>query len=341
MYDVYRRLAAQLGMRLSPEDPGMMTFAFTLAGELDDHPGWLQRVCGSGARIEITAPLERHLDLGLAVHRSGLVSRVAELFGKRDVQVGDPAFDAAFAIRGDEPERVQALLTPRVRAELMAVRASDFELSDAELSSTRGVDREDAAHLEQALREAVRVARSVEEAASAVPPALALRAHHEAWSKLALDGHLARGATPLWLGGRLGTCWVLALAQRKSASEISLELSARAEQPLPERLVVQRRARGAGALLSARRQPTGDERFDDAFDVLVAERPERLDPEVRARLLELDAIGPVFLDAQRIEVRTDAAALEPARVPIVLDDLRSVLEGLASAAKDAPGAAYR
>ena len=104
--------------------------------------------------------------------------------------------------------------------------------------------------------------------------------------------------------------------------------------------------------------PDDYERLDDLFvagthlrlrvlrrpsgDWIVTKLGQKIvDPEVRARLLELDAIGPVFLDAQRSEGRTDAAALEPARVPIVLDDLRSVLEGLASAAKDAPGAAYR
>src|SRR5688572_4861757 len=107
MYYVYRELAKELGLRLSPSEPGMMTFVFDLAGELDGHPVSLRRLCGSGARIDITSPIVPHLDLGFGFSRAGVVSKVSEWLGKRDIQVDDPEFDKAFTIRGDEPERVR------------------------------------------------------------------------------------------------------------------------------------------------------------------------------------------------------------------------------------------
>lgn len=135
LYGLYQRLARELGLRLSPPDPGMMTFSFDLIGELEGHPVKLRRLCGSGARVDISSPIRPHLDLGIGLTRAGIVSKVYECLGKQDIQLGDPEFDKAFTIRGDEAERVKALLTPELRMLIASVRTSDFELTDAECST--------------------------------------------------------------------------------------------------------------------------------------------------------------------------------------------------------------
>ncbi len=76
LYGLYQRLARELGLRLSPPDPGMMTFSFDLIGELEGHPVKLRRLCGSGARVDISSPIRPHLDLGIGLTRAGIVSKV-------------------------------------------------------------------------------------------------------------------------------------------------------------------------------------------------------------------------------------------------------------------------
>jgi hypothetical protein len=111
VYDVYHALARELGLRLEPADPGMMTFVFDLSGELDGRPVKLTRFCGKGARMEITSPIVPHLDLGLG-------------------QLDEPEFDKAFGILGDEPDRVRALLCPEVRQAMGQCNAPELEISD-------------------------------------------------------------------------------------------------------------------------------------------------------------------------------------------------------------------
>ena len=55
------------------------------------------------------------------VYREGLFSRIGKFFGMQDVEVGYPEFDRDFIIKGNSPERLQALFSnPRVRSYLHA-----------------------------------------------------------------------------------------------------------------------------------------------------------------------------------------------------------------------------
>ncbi|MBI2497546.1 MAG: hypothetical protein HYV75_06395, partial [Opitutae bacterium] len=47
-------------------------------------------------------------------------SKLMELFGVREIQVGDPAFDAAWFVRTNQPEYLAAALVPAIRAKFMA-----------------------------------------------------------------------------------------------------------------------------------------------------------------------------------------------------------------------------
>lgn len=52
--------------------------------------------------------------------RQGFGSKLMEIFGVKEIQVGDPAFDAAWFVRTNQPEFFAAALVPSIRARLMA-----------------------------------------------------------------------------------------------------------------------------------------------------------------------------------------------------------------------------
>lgn len=342
MYDAYRYLARTLGLSLTPADPGMTTFSIVLAGELDGYPVRLERHCGRGAHVVVTTPLRIELDLGLRLSRAGMLSAISEWLDL-EIRVGDATFDAAFAIRGDEPARVVAMLTPRLRQELTALHVRDFELNDARFSSTFGVSSELASELELAMREAVRVARAVEDARTGTPPASVLRAHHEAWSSFASEHGLHVDSTPSSMHGRLGKVFVSARGLRTGAGEHTLELSVTLDEPLEARLAIEPKRGPIRGLLGEKSVPSGDPRFDATFDVtttLTDRLPVLLDGEVRQRLLSLQPLGTVTVHDQTAFLRAPAASLEPGRVAEIIEALRSVVETIARNARS-PGAAYR
>lgn len=342
MYAVYHQLAKELGLRLSPAQPGMMTFAFDLAGEIDGHPVSLRRLCGSGARIDITSPIVPHLDLGFGFGRAGVVSKVSEWLGKRDIQVDDPEFDKAFTIRGDEPARVRALLGPEVRQAIAAITSPSFEITDAEFSCGSRVDfgiNETFVDLANELRQAVRIARAIGAAHAAVPRATALAAHHDAWIAYARENQFQSGTTPLWMQGKLGKTWVLARARRNRENDFSFELVASAEQELPTTLTIQPKQSLIESAVGSHALPTGDAAFDAVFDVTRTDRIDVVDSELRRQLLLLSRYGPVRLFGSRITLHTPMT-LEPAKVPLVLEDLRAVIVTLEKNVHG-PNTAYR
>jgi hypothetical protein len=58
------------------------------------------------------------------LRREGGLTKIGHFFGIRDVEVGDPAFDDAFKIQTDDPNRLRLLLTPSVRSGLFRLMAS-------------------------------------------------------------------------------------------------------------------------------------------------------------------------------------------------------------------------
>ena len=59
--------------------------------------------------------------LTFAIDRQGILTRLGELFGTKEVQVGDPAFDAAWFIQTNQPEFFRAAFLPELRAKLTAL----------------------------------------------------------------------------------------------------------------------------------------------------------------------------------------------------------------------------
>lgn len=66
--------------------------------------------------------------------RQNFGSTLMALFGAKEIQVGDPAFDAAWFVRTNQPDFFAAALVPQIRARLMAEpvlrRTNRYELKD-------------------------------------------------------------------------------------------------------------------------------------------------------------------------------------------------------------------
>lgn len=52
--------------------------------------------------------------------RQNFGSKIREMFGAKEIRVGDPAFDAAWFVRTNQPDFLAAALVPAIRARLMA-----------------------------------------------------------------------------------------------------------------------------------------------------------------------------------------------------------------------------
>jgi hypothetical protein len=96
---------------------------------------------GSGkSRVQWAAASAAVPVVGLTFHlrRQGIGTKVMEMFGAREIQVGDAEFDAAWFIQANQPEYFAAALLPEVRAKIMALvrelgakaRGMEFKLED-------------------------------------------------------------------------------------------------------------------------------------------------------------------------------------------------------------------
>ncbi|HRG56147.1 MAG TPA: hypothetical protein PLG56_08920 [Lacunisphaera sp.] len=59
-------------------------------------------------------------ELTFELSRQGLGAKILELFGAKEIQVGDRAFDDAWFVRTNQPEVLAAALVPGIRARFMA-----------------------------------------------------------------------------------------------------------------------------------------------------------------------------------------------------------------------------
>jgi hypothetical protein len=67
------------------------------------------------------------------VYRKGLFSGIGKLLGVQDIEVGDPEFDEAFVVQGNDEARVQTLLAdPKLRALIRAQPTIKLSVKDSE-----------------------------------------------------------------------------------------------------------------------------------------------------------------------------------------------------------------
>jgi hypothetical protein len=112
----WRSLAARLGLELEEAFPGV-------AGELDGRPIRVTPLrTGDGYAAELRLGFRAHRRTGLRLRPQ--VEPDGYWSVGQDIQLGDPAFDQAFVVKGDDPEGVRELLSAQVREGLMAMNAT-------------------------------------------------------------------------------------------------------------------------------------------------------------------------------------------------------------------------
>jgi hypothetical protein len=160
----------RLGLRITPEEDGIPSEG-NLDGVLDgvtvrvEHPSampylrvWAYRAAG---RVQ------------LSLRSAMAVDKLAGIFGRHDLEVGDPEFDGAFVIKSDDPERARALLGPALRARLLPWKDAYLHVETESVHTT--MDRGDwwgkPEAIEAMLRALVALARVVDDAerAAAIP----------------------------------------------------------------------------------------------------------------------------------------------------------------------------
>jgi hypothetical protein len=67
------------------------------------------------------------------IYRKGLFSELGKLLGMQDIEVGDPEFDEAFIIKGNDEDRVRALFShPKIRQMIQDQPEIHLEVKDSE-----------------------------------------------------------------------------------------------------------------------------------------------------------------------------------------------------------------
>lgn len=118
-------LASRSGLRLTEKTSLGITMVESLEGQQQGRPvRFWSYSTGSGKSrttwmtVGVTVPGAVALQFDLT--RQNFASRLMELFGAKEIQVGDPAFDQAWFVRTNQPEFFAAALVPAIRAKLMA-----------------------------------------------------------------------------------------------------------------------------------------------------------------------------------------------------------------------------
>ena len=96
--------------------------------------------------FQVVAYLRDPLNVGLRISKEPWHAKLTKLFGlfKRDIKIGDEAFDAAFIVQGENERQVRNLLSPELRAALLDFNArkprlfSESVLSGLTSKSVRG-----------------------------------------------------------------------------------------------------------------------------------------------------------------------------------------------------------
>lgn len=119
-----RAMAGALGLQFDPQPPTLGIF-YSGARAAGQRRGRRVEIfpfaTGSGkSRIQWCAVSATVAGGGLTFHlrRQGFGTKVMELFGAKEIQVGDAEFDQAWFIQTNQPEYFRAALLPELRAKI-------------------------------------------------------------------------------------------------------------------------------------------------------------------------------------------------------------------------------
>ncbi len=136
-------LAARLGLELIATEKSWVGTQLEVRGpRLGKDVRFWSFTTGSGkSRRHWVAVGVRAKDVGemkFKLQQQGFGTRVAELFGAKEITVGERAFDDAWFVRTSEPDYFGAALVAPIRAKLMAAREAgateNFKLEDGWVS---------------------------------------------------------------------------------------------------------------------------------------------------------------------------------------------------------------
>lgn len=277
-------------------------------------------------------------DLGLAIYKHGFFSSVGEWMGMKDIDIGDPGFDQAFVIKGDEPHRVQALLrNDQLRMVLAQVHSSGWVFSVRDEGfrvECRGYTG-DMQWLEWALKTSALVSRLMTETRPTIPCATPLAAHRDIWVQYAQASGLAGMDTPLCMYGRHEGASVSVYAVRSGPLQYGVEVLVKFDRPLTYGLHVRPQSGwdAIGSFLGGQDLTLGDPAFDPQFVVKASDPtalPAILDGEVRSRMLDLQArVGVVQLRDDGVTLRAPRFSDDPAGVPWLVAQARQLSDRIA------------
>lgn len=341
----YAVVAQTLGMVIMPHRSGSLS----LRGTVDGQAMSVQRPAGSGP-VVVHAALLPALDLGLRVAPAGMADGLKDLLGAVDIDVGVPGFDAAYAVRADEPDRARLLLAGAAAEAIAACAPLAITMRDGSVEArlTREeVEAGDGAVLAGAITTVAAIARIVDAARTAVPPAAPLAHLADAWTAFARErGLTAHVDAPMSLCGPLHDARVCVASKRVRKDVHEVEVGVLFERPLDFQLQIGPERDGVATWFEPEDVTLGDTAFDQRFDVRTddAERARALlDVNVRATLIEL-ATGPrLSMTSYGIFVTDDALHFAPATIPMTVDLVaglaRDVVRLAESAAVQGTGAA--
>lgn len=352
-HEPYRELARTFGLAMRPWEPSITTAAILLDGVVDGQRVHVRRTIGRHPRVMFRATLQPALDLGLVVRRAGLVAAVEGMLGAVDVELGAPRFDASFAVRADEPDRARALLGRAVRDVLIAVDDDPIEVRDDEVTidvaldgpwshAPRSADQH-GAWLAASTRRVAAVAAALDAARAATAPASRVVPLVPALEAIAArHGLVCAADAPARVSGTIGGAFAWAATRRRARGSSELEVAARVPTPVPFHLVIATARTGLGAWLTGGDVPLGDAAFDAAFDVRTDD-PERLrallDPSLRAAVIAIGAGRRLELDRWGVRVVEATADVDPATLPVLLEQVAELAAALSRGG--APARGYR
>lgn len=123
--ELLHAFAQRAGLRIQEQTVLGYTFVESMEGEQAGRTVryWTFQTGSGKSRTSWVAVAVRpraEAGLQLELTRQHFGSKIMELFGVKEIRVGDPAFDAAWFVRTNQPEFLAAALVPSIRTRLMA-----------------------------------------------------------------------------------------------------------------------------------------------------------------------------------------------------------------------------
>jgi hypothetical protein len=124
-FEKMQAFAQRTGLRLTEQTKLGFTSVESLDGEQHGRAirYWTYATGSGKSRTTwVAVGVRPRADHGLQfdLTRQNFGSKIMALFGAKEIQVGDPAFDQAWFVRTNQPEFFAAALVPSIRARLMA-----------------------------------------------------------------------------------------------------------------------------------------------------------------------------------------------------------------------------